>query len=223
MREQEILEEVRRERWMQPEDFGGDIHELAKDLLGRVLLRREAASAETDPFVGGMIVEVEVYLGPQDPETHARSGRPTERNRPMFGPAGHAYVYKIYGMYDCLNVTAPPRGGAGAILIRACEPMIGLEVMAQRRNLALTESPRQLQKLLSGPGKLCQAMHIDRALNGLPLTGEVLGILERKAVDLCVVKDVQASPRIGLNRATCSEATDWLWRYCLAGSRFVSR
>ncbi|MFU8806336.1 MAG: DNA-3-methyladenine glycosylase, partial [Bradymonadaceae bacterium] len=125
-----IKEQIEEGRWLDRSYFEQEIHGLARDLLGRALLRRIEGQ-----WVGGSIVEVEVYLGGKDPASHARSGVPTERTWPMFGPAGLAYVYKIYGMYHCLNIAAPPEEGAGAILIRACEPLIGLEAMASGRNL----------------------------------------------------------------------------------------
>lgn len=215
-------------RWLDPSYFEKQIHGLARDLLGRALMRKVEGV-----WVGGAIVEVEVYLGAEDLASHARSGRATQRTWPMFGPAGLAYVYKIYGMYHCLNVSAPPKGGAGAILIRACEPLVGLEVMARRRGI-ITEGveeererqdwkPRELRAMLSGPGKICQAMGIDRSLSGTPMMGEEIGILDLPRRELIEANEIYEGPRIGLNERTCGEAVRWPWRYALRDSVYVSR
>src|SRR3954454_783423 len=129
------------------QDFARPAVELAKDLLSCVLLHNEAA---------GMIVETEAYLGLDDLAAHASKGK-TERTKVLFGPPGHAYVYLIYGMYECLNVVADPDGIAGCVLIRALEPVSGLELMRKRR-------PRsaKIKDLASGPGKLTLAMGITR-------------------------------------------------------------
>lgn len=194
-----------------------DAHDLARDLLGKVLVRvcDEATCA-------GRIVEVEVYGGVDDPSCHADRGYPTERTAAMFGRPGTAYVYRIYGMYDCLNVVAPPgpEGKASAILVRALEPVTGLDVMAERRGIARPLTGKTSRALLSGPGKLCQALAIDRGFDGADLQSHPLVI-----VDAAPVPDAEiaTSPRIGLNPATCGASTYFEWRYTVATSRFLSR
>ena len=127
--------------------------EVARDLLGKVLVHGEAA---------GIIVETEAYLGGDDLAAHSARGI-TDRTRVIFGRPGHAYVYFIYGMYECLNLVAEPEGQAGCVLIRALEPVAGIDLMRQRRPAA-----RKCEDLASGPGKLTLAMGITRAQNGSP-------------------------------------------------------
>jgi DNA-3-methyladenine glycosylase len=149
---------------------------VARRLLGKVLARRTRAG-----WLAGRIVEVEAYLGPHrqpaDPAAHAHRG-PTPRNQVLFGPAGHAYVYFIYGMYSCMNVSCEREGRAGGVLIRALEPVVGLEQMARNRGLRgfppFSQKAREgwgnLRELTSGPGRLCQALGITRSAdNGLDL------------------------------------------------------
>ena len=134
---------------------------MARDLLGTLLCRRT-----TDGVTVGRIVEAEAYGGPDDQASHARAGL-TRRTTPMFGEVGHAYVYLIYGMHECLNVVAHgPEAVAGAVLIRALEPVEGVEVMRERRGRAHDAD----YKLASGPARLCQAMAVDRSFDGHDLT-----------------------------------------------------
>ncbi len=139
---------------------------VARRLLGKVLARRARSG-----WIAGRIVEVEAYLGPHrrqaDPAAHAHRG-PTPRNEVLFGPAGHAYVYFIYGMYFCMNVSCEREGHGGGVLLRALEPVAGLEQMARNRGLAPGATAKELT---SGPGRLCQALGITRSAdNGLDLT-----------------------------------------------------
>src|SRR5262249_7030575 len=134
--------------------------EVARDLLGTILLHGATS---------GRIVEVEAYLGEGDLAAHAASG-PTNRNRVIFGPPGHAYVYFIYGMYECLNIVAEPAGVAGCVLIRALEPVEGIATMQERRRTA-----RRVEDLANGPGKLTRALGITLKDNGCDVTrGPVL-------------------------------------------------
>jgi DNA-3-methyladenine glycosylase len=176
--------------------FARSVHEVAPDLVGAKLLV---------DGVGGRIVEVEAY-DHEDPAAHGYRGR-TERNASMFGPPGHAYVYRSYGIHWCLNLVCEGEGVASAVLLRALEPTDGLDEMRERRGL---DEPRLL---CAGPGRLCQALGVTREHDGWPLDRAPFA-LEARAGDVAVV----AGPRIGITRAA-----DKQWRYGLAGSRFLSR
>jgi DNA-3-methyladenine glycosylase len=155
--------------------------------------------------VGGVIVEAEAY-GREDPASHGYKGR-TPKNATMFGPAGHAYVYRSYGVHWCLNMVCAEDGVPEAVLIRALEPTEGLAAMAERRGL---EEPRLL---CAGPGRLCQALEVTGAHDGGRLDGPPFELRRRERP-----VDVVACPRIGLTRAIERQ-----WRFVLAGSRFLSR
>src|SRR6187402_3364946 len=143
------------------EFFARPTVEVARDLLGTLLCRQTV-----DGLTIGRIVETEAYGGPEDLASHSRAGR-TRRTAPMFGEVGHAYVYLVYGMHECLNVVARPASAeAGAVLLRAIEPVTGLDLMRTRRDRAADPDAR----LASGPAKLCQAMAVDRSLDGHDLT-----------------------------------------------------
>jgi len=172
---------------------------VARECLGKVLVHGSTA---------GRIVEVEAYLGLADRASHAFRGA-TGRARVMFGPPGHAYVYFIYGMYECVNFVTERDGTAGAVLIRALEPLAGLATMQRRRPKA-----RRVEDLASGPGKLTLAMGITRKLNGADLVAGPLtlrGLREEPAFETAV------GPRIGI-----THCADWPLRFSVAGSGFVS-
>lgn len=152
--------------------------------------------------VGGIIVETEAYAA-DDPASHSFNG-PTPRNAAMFGPAGHAYVYRIYGLHLCLNVTC---GNGSAVLIRAIEPVAGVDIMRERRGLA------KLELLCAGPGRLCQAMGVTAAHDGLPIGSAPFDLVAGDGRGA-----VTAGPRIGITRGA-----ETPWRFCSAGSRFLSR
>ena len=154
----------------------------------------------------GRIVETEAYTGASDPASHAFRG-PTDRNRVMFGPPGHLYVYRSYGMHVCCNVVTESNGVAGAFLIRALEPLTGIEAMAVRRGM------RPLRELCNGPGKLCQAMGIEMSDYGTDLESTVIWLED----DGYVVELVEASARVGI-----SAATDRPLRFFLPENPFVS-
>jgi DNA-3-methyladenine glycosylase len=177
-------------------EFDRSVHEIAPELVG--------AELYVDG-VGGVIVEVEAY-DHEDPAAHGYRGR-TERNKSMFGPPGHAYVYRSYGVHWCLNFVCEPVGIANAVLIRALEPLAGLDVMRERRAL---ESPRLL---CAGPGRLCQALGVTGEHDGLPLDERPFELRPRRAV-----VEVVTGPRIGITKAA-----ERPWRYGLAGSAFLSR
>lgn len=200
--------------------FDRDIHAVAKDLLGRELVRRLGAEERR-----GRIVEVEVYEGANDRASHARSGVPTERTAPMYAEPGTIYVYTIYGTYQCLNLRAPSKVGPGAILIRACEPLGEPAPMAISRGLiGGPEEYRQglAKKLMSGPGKLCQALEIGTALSG-KLLGHELSIEEGEPLWEQNPDRIAQTTRIGLNPKTCLGCEKRLWRYIIAGSPWLSR
>ncbi|HET9482151.1 MAG TPA: DNA-3-methyladenine glycosylase [Candidatus Polarisedimenticolia bacterium] len=175
---------------------------VAADLLGRILTHRHRGVP-----AAGRIVEVEAYLGAEDPASHAYRGR-TNRNSVMFGPPGHAYVYFTYGNHYCLNVVTGRDGVAEAVLIRAVEPLGGIAAMRRRRKRTL------MRELASGPGRLTQALGIGPARNGADLTRPPLCILEGGSAPEAIVR----APRIGI-----SAATELPFRFLIAGSTFVSR
>lgn len=175
--------------------------DVAPELLGKILSHRGR-----NGLASGRIVEVEAYLGVQDPASHAYRGR-TERNRAMFGAPGHAYVYFTYGNHFCMNVVTDREMTASAVLIRALEPLEGIDLMTRRRG------GRPLLELASGPGRLAQALGIDRSLYGCDLTRPPLWIREDGAAPAWV-----ATPRIGIR-----EAADLPYRFVVSGSPFASR
>jgi len=182
---------------------------VARGLLGKILVRRDARKQ-----LAARIVEVEAYLGENDPAAHAFSGR-TARNAVLFGPPGHAYVYFIYGNHYCLNVSCQAEGKAGCVLFRALEPLNGLEDMARARGIAL-DGPKAELKLTSGPGRLAQAFGITRARdNGYDLTSN--------AGSLWIGDDGYRAPGVRVTRRIgITKASDKPLRYLLEGNRFVS-
>jgi DNA-3-methyladenine glycosylase len=180
----------------------------ARALLGCVLRR------EIDGVVmTARIVETEAYLGANDPASHARRGLRSERNASMYLEGGHAYVYFTYGMYYCMNVVTGEADIAEAVLLRAAQPLERIERIRANR----PKSKREFD-LLSGPGRLCMGLEIDRRLDGASLAGEALAILPR---DVTVAEDdIAVSPRIGVEGA--GDAAAWPLRFFLAGNRYVS-
>ncbi|MEW6271539.1 MAG: DNA-3-methyladenine glycosylase [Thermodesulfobacteriota bacterium] len=184
--------------------------ELAPDLLGMVL-----AHAAPDGVAAGRIVEVEAYCGPDDLAAHSARGRRTARNEVMYGEGGVAYVYFIYGIHWCVNVVAATRDVPQAVLIRALEPLHGLDLMRARRGARVADAA-----LARGPGNLTRALAIDRALNGADLRTSALR-LYRPRNGLPDARDVVASRRIGVDYA--GPWAEQPWRFSLRGSRSVSR
>jgi DNA-3-methyladenine glycosylase len=180
-------------------DFSAPSHIVARQLIG-VLVFIDG--------VGGRIVETEAY-DRDDPASHTFNGQ-TERNASMFGPPAHAYVYRSYGIHWCLNFVCREAGHGAGVLLRAVEPLAGLARMRERRGVD------ELRQLCSGPGKLCQAMGVTHALNGLPLAQPPFQ-LERDS-DAASPVEVVSGPRIGI-----SKAMETVWRFGLQGSRFLSR
>jgi DNA-3-methyladenine glycosylase len=176
--------------------FNRSVHEVAPDLIGAIL---------TVGGVGGIIVEVEAYHH-TDPAAHSFRG-PTERNAVMFGPPGYLYVYRSYGIHWCANVVCEERGSASAVLLRAIEPTAGIGLMRRRRSL------RDPRLLCAGPGRLCEALNITHAYNGMPLDRTPIALYARTAE-----LEVAAGPRIGITKAV-----ELPWRYGLKGSKFLSK
>jgi DNA-3-methyladenine glycosylase len=176
--------------------FARSVHAVAPDLIGATLLFRGA---------GGLIVEVEAYHH-TDPAAHSFRG-PSMRNAVMFGPPGHAYIYRSYGIHWCLNFVCEPRGTASAVLIRALAPLYGIKAMRRRRAVA------DERLLCSGPGRLCQALGITGAHNGFLLTEAPFQLFARSEPS-----EIAVGPRIGI-----SKAVDHPWRYGLLGSCFLSK
>lgn len=184
--------------------YDRDVTVVARDLLGRVLVRRLPDGRR----LAARLVEVEAYA-PDDPASHSYRG-PTERNRTMFGPPGRLYVYFTYGMHHCLNVVTGPAGEGAAVLLRAAEPLDGLEAMAERRG---TSDPRLL---CSGPGRLARALWLSREHDGADLVREPwIGLWEGEPVppDRVVV-----TTRIGINHGT-----ERPWRFLVGDDPHVSR
>jgi DNA-3-methyladenine glycosylase len=174
--------------------------DVARDLLGKIIVHGDAS---------GRIVETEAYLGSGDLAAHAASG-PTRRNRVLFGPPGHAYVYFIYGMHECLNIVAEPEGTAGCVLIRALEPLTGIERMRRRRPTAA-----RIEDLANGPGKLTRALGITLRDNGCDVTrGPILVCGGDKEERL----EIAVSKRIGITKSA-----DLPLRFYIKGNKFVSR
>ena len=179
--------------------------EVARDLLGKVLVRRLKGRN-----LSGKIVETEAYVGPEDLACHASKGK-TSRTSIMFEPGGHAYVYMIYGFYFCLNAVTEARDFPAAVLIRAVEPLEQVAVMRRLR-----KNPPRDTNIASGPGKLCMAMAIDKKLNGADLTGNMLWIEDRQ-LD---AGDIEATPRIGVDYAGTYKEKPW--RFYIRGNPHVS-
>ena len=191
--------ELARESRILPRSFyGRHTVEVARELLGKILVHGNRA---------GMIVETEAYLGGDDLASHSARGI-TNRTRVIFGPPGHAYVYFIYGMHECLNIVAEPDGKPGCVLIRAAEPVAGIGLMQRRRPHASVE------KLASGPGNLTRVFGITRAQNGADMTR---GSLVVRAWKREREFEVRVTPRIGIR-----QCADWPLRFVIAGNRAVS-
>jgi len=195
------------------EFFARETEEVARGLLGTWLVRDGP-----EGLTGGPIVETEAYGGPEDKASHTRAGR-TKRTAPMFGPVGHAYVYLVYGMHECLNVVAYKDRAAGAVLIRAIEPRLGVDVMRARRGGRGDEPAR----LASGPARLCQALAITRAFDGHDLlAGTDLWLAPPPSSQESTPFGVAFGVRIGVDYAGPGWA-DRPWRFWIAGNPAVSK
>jgi DNA-3-methyladenine glycosylase len=187
----------------------GDTVSIARALLGCVLWRR----LDHGELLAARIVETEAYLGANDLASHARRGLRSPRNESMYLEGGHAYVYFTYGMHWCLNVVTQEADIAEAVLLRAAEPVRGIEAMRERRPKAKKD-----HELMNGPGKICMALDIDRRLDGASLRGDQLWLTAR---DIKVAEeDIAVSPRIGIDNS--GDAAVWPLRFFLRGHRHVS-
>ncbi len=195
--------------WSKEEPYSQSFYEQETEIVARELLGSYMVYSSPEGLLAGRVVETEAYTGPHDPACHSARGK-TQRNTVMFGPAGRVYVYLIYGMYYCFNVTTDSLAMPAAVLLRALEPLAGLEIMARRRG---TEN---LRNLCSGPGKLCQALAINKDFNGFSVITGPIRFYPPRSGDK--VGPVVAAPRVGITKAA-----DWPLRYYLEGSPFVSR
>ena len=190
-----------------PRDFYlQDTVTAARALLGCTLWRKRGRE-----LLAARIVEAEAYLGANDPASHARRGLRSPRNESMYLEGGHAYVYFTYGMHWCMNVVCQEADIAEAVLLRAAEPVKGIESMRKRRPKAKRDFD-----LMNGPGKLCAALDIDKRLDGEPLDGDRLYITSRDIGE----PDIAVSPRIGVEGAI--GAAHWPLRFFIRGNRYVS-
>jgi DNA-3-methyladenine glycosylase len=193
--------------------FNRDPRVVARELLGKLIVRRQGPKQ-----LAGRIVEVEAYLGAGDLAAHAAAGH-TARNAVLWGPPGHAYVYFIYGVHYCLNISCLPDGDAGCVLIRALAPVSGMREMADARGLADLDitSPRDLRKLASGPGKLCEALGITRPRdNGQDMLSPASDL--QVMSDGFRVEEIAVTPRIGITKSA-----EMPLRYVIAGNAFLSK
>ena len=193
--------------------FNRDPRLVARELLGKLIVRRDGRKK-----LAGRIVEVEAYLGAGDLAAHAAAGH-TARNTVLFGPPGHAYVYFIYGVHYCLNISCLPAGDAGCVLIRELEPVSGIREIAEARGMADLDltAPRDLRKLASGPGKLCEALGITRPRdNGKDMLSSTADL--QVMSDSFRVHEVLVTPRIGITKAA-----EMPLRYVIAKNMFLSK
>lgn len=197
------------------EFYIGNTVEIAQNLLGKYLVRRLDGA-----LLVCRITETEAYVGAIDKACHAYGYRKTKRNATMFGQAGHAYLYLIYGMHTCLNFVTNPAGEPDAVLLRGLEPVYGTDTMSRLRFGKTTAqlTPYQRKNFLNGPGKCCKALSLDTSLNGTDLTGDVLFICDSPAdVGLPDIpqqpRSIAAGKRIGIDYA--EEAKDFPWRFTL--------
>jgi DNA-3-methyladenine glycosylase len=180
---------------------------VAKDLLGKHIVRKIGKT-----ILSGKIVEVEAYRGTKDPASHAYRGK-TKRNEVMFREGGYLYVYFTYGMHFCANVVAGKEGVGEAVLIRALEPAVGIEVMKKNRKFG--NSVGAIHSLTNGPAKLCDALGIERANNGTDLLGDEIFLIKGELIDK---SKIGSSTRIGISRGKEKK-----WRFFVRGNKWVSR
>jgi len=185
-----------------------DTLRVGRDLLGKLLVVPSADGRR----VTGMIVETEAYLGEIDKAAHSYAGRRTARNEITYAEGGHVYVFFVYGMYYQLNLVTGLTDHPHVVLIRAVEPVEGIQIMRERRG------EMKDRNLTSGPGKLCIALGIDRSLNGEDLSGERIWVEEYRSFKK---SEIASGPRVGIDYA--EEFVEMPWRFWVRGNQFVSR
>lgn len=197
------------------EFYMGNTVEIAKNLLGKYLVRRL-----DDELLVCRITETEAYVGAIDKACHAYGYRKTRRNAVMFGEGGHAYLYLIYGMHTCLNFVTNPDGEPDAVLLRGLEPVYGIDTMCRLRfgKTLARLTPYKRKNFMNGPGKCCKALSLDTSLNGTDLTGNTLFLCDSPAdVGLPDIpqqlRSIASGKRVGIDYA--EEAKDFLWRFTL--------
>ncbi len=186
--------------------YGRDTVNVARDLLGKLMLFDNKGTA-----VGGIVVETEAYLGQDDAACHSARGK-SKRNAVMFGPSGYAYIYLIYGMYLCFNVTTGAEDSPEAVLIRALEPVAGIDLMRKNRG------QDDLLNLCSGPGKLAQALGIKMSLNGTSVVEGKVKFFAYPKEDVLPAPNIVATTRVGI-----SKVADLPLRFYLEGNKFISK
>lgn len=184
-----------------------DVLKASEKLLGKILVHRTK-----DGVTKGRIVELEAYNGAIDKAAHSYPNLCTERTKVQFGEGGYAYIYFIYGMYYCMNIVTGHSNEPESVLLRALEPVDGIELMKKRRNTD------KLRNLCSGPGKLCQAMGITKEQYGMDLCGDILYLEDAEPV---LPEDILRTKRLNVDYA--EEARDFLWRYTIRDNPFVSK
>ena len=209
--------------------YNADTVDTARRLLGKILVRRIENS---NIILAGEITETEAYIGRCDKACHAYGYKKTERTRTLFMSPGHAYIYMIYGMYHCLNFVTEPEGEPAAVLIRGMAPLTGVSEMWRRRYGAAEPTRSRIRGFLNGPGKICQALDLTRAQNGMDLTGDILFVcdspldlnidinynLDKININQDTDGEILARPRIGIDYA--EEAREFPWRFILTKPKF---
>ena len=186
-----------------------DVVDLAKDLLGKVLYTKI-----DNEITAGIIVETEAYFGIKDKASHAYGGRRTNRTETMYGNGGIAYVYLCYGMHNLFNVVSSKKNDPHAVLIRGIEPLIGIEIIEERRNMPHTKGA-----ISAGPGSAAKALGIDKTFNEKNLTGDEIWIEDHKI--RYIAEDIAATPRVGI--AYAKEHALLPWRFFVKGNKYVSK
>jgi DNA-3-methyladenine glycosylase len=197
--------------------FNQNTLKVARELIGKNFIHESKEGLTVNE-----IVETEAYIGPFDPASHAYGGRRTARTEIQFGPRGHAYIYQIHGLYFCFDIVTGPVGQPEVVLIRALRPVYGVELMAKRRGIEILNShlkQRKMRDLCNGPGKLCQAMGINKDHNGIDLCSNTIYLEDSDSKIL--PSDIAITPRIGINYA--GKAKDYPWRFCLYNCAYVSK
>jgi len=189
--------------------YQNDAVTAAKDLLGKIIVREINGQK-----IMTKIVDTEAYMGAEDKASHAYNNKKTKRTKTMFGKGGLAYIYLIYGMYHCFNVVTAVKDDPHAVLIRAVEPVAGLELIKKNRGIKSSN----IEDLTNGPGKLSQALKIDKSLDGCDLVkSNKLYLLDQENYDF----KIEAAPRVNIDYA--EEYKDKLWRFYIRGNKFISK